>query len=143
MSSPVFEPRPYGTAVSVANYYTGWVEDQESKGFVKLEVLLPALTDILLKDRWKPAKKEKLQQAFKFFDIRGTGRLSPTYMRKLLMDHGDKLSEEEFESFLSTMVNPFRKKIEYDACYEQLVVPPDLDVLQNKNKIMFEIKDEE
>ncbi|GFY34191.1 hypothetical protein TNCV_2504941 [Trichonephila clavipes] len=25
MSSPGFEPRPYGTAVSVTNHYTGWV----------------------------------------------------------------------------------------------------------------------
>ncbi|GFX95901.1 hypothetical protein TNCV_2084811 [Trichonephila clavipes] len=24
MSSPEFKPRPYGTAVSVANHYTGW-----------------------------------------------------------------------------------------------------------------------
>ncbi|GFU50301.1 hypothetical protein TNCV_301341 [Trichonephila clavipes] len=24
MSSPGFEPRPYGTAVDVANHYTGW-----------------------------------------------------------------------------------------------------------------------
>ncbi|GFT12920.1 hypothetical protein TNCV_5096071 [Trichonephila clavipes] len=24
MSSPGFEPRPYGTAVSFANFYTGW-----------------------------------------------------------------------------------------------------------------------
>ncbi|GFS61213.1 hypothetical protein TNCV_3104721 [Trichonephila clavipes] len=27
MSSPGFEPRPYGTAVRVANHYTGWATE--------------------------------------------------------------------------------------------------------------------
>ncbi|GFT22224.1 dynein regulatory complex protein 8 [Nephila pilipes] len=118
------------------------VEDPDAKGFVKLEVLLPALTNILLQDKWKPASKEQLREAFEFFDVRRTGRLSPTFLSKLLTDHGDKLKEEEIESFLSTMVNPFRKKIEYDKFYEQLVVPESLDILENKRKIMSEIKDE-
>ncbi|GFW93755.1 hypothetical protein TNCV_4220361 [Trichonephila clavipes] len=34
MSSPEFEPRPYGTAVSFANHYTGWPT------FIDLETLL-------------------------------------------------------------------------------------------------------
>ncbi|GFU11456.1 hypothetical protein TNCV_1983651 [Trichonephila clavipes] len=35
MSSPGFEPRPYGTAVSVANHYTGWTY-ATSVGAIKL-----------------------------------------------------------------------------------------------------------
>ncbi|GBM03942.1 hypothetical protein AVEN_258901-1, partial [Araneus ventricosus] len=63
------------------------VEDPDAKGFVRLEVLLPALKEILLKDKWRPAPKEQLLQAFEFFDFKHTGRLSPTYMRRLLTGH--------------------------------------------------------
>ncbi|GFV14459.1 hypothetical protein TNCV_165861 [Trichonephila clavipes] len=34
MSSPGFEPSPYGTAVSVANHYTGWATDRELVAYI-------------------------------------------------------------------------------------------------------------
>ncbi|GFU83451.1 hypothetical protein TNCV_1346361 [Trichonephila clavipes] len=34
MSSPGFEPRPKGTAVSVANHCTGWVTDRDLNKFI-------------------------------------------------------------------------------------------------------------
>ncbi|GBN33627.1 Dynein regulatory complex protein 8 [Araneus ventricosus] len=116
------------------------VEDPDAKGFVRLEVLLPALKEILLKDKWRPAPKEQLLQAFEFFDFKHTGRLSPTYMRRLLTEHGDKLNEAEVESFLSTVVNPFRDKIEYGKICEKLVVPEIVDIIHNKQKILSDVK---
>ncbi|GIY55101.1 dynein regulatory complex protein 8 [Caerostris darwini] len=116
------------------------VEDPEVKGTVRIEVLLPALKEILMKDMWRPCPKEELLEAFEFFDSKGTGRLSPKYMRKLLTEHGDKFSEEEVESFLSVVVNPFRDKIEYGKCYEKFVIPEDVDIFDNRRKIISEIK---
>ncbi|XP_055947025.1 centrin-1-like [Argiope bruennichi] len=117
------------------------VRDPEAKGFVRLEVLLPALKEILLKDKWKPASKKQLLEAFEFFDFKHTGRLSPTFMRKLL-EHGDSLNEQEVKSFLSTVVNPFRDKIEYGKCCDKLVLPDIVDIIHNKKMILSEIKHE-
>ncbi|CAL1277937.1 unnamed protein product [Larinioides sclopetarius] len=63
-------------------------------------------------------------------------------MRRLLTEHGDKLNEEEVESFLSAVVNPFRDKIEYGKICEKLVVPEIVDIMYNKQKILSDIKSE-
>ncbi|XP_035229502.1 dynein regulatory complex protein 8-like [Stegodyphus dumicola] len=117
------------------------VEERDSKGFVKLQTLLPALTDILLKDKWKPAPKERLLQAFQFFDIKESGCIDPDHMKMLLTEHGDKLDEKEAESFLTLAIDPFKEKIDYTKCYRKFAVPEVVDILEDKKKIMKEIQD--
>ncbi|GFU86691.1 hypothetical protein TNCV_2881111 [Trichonephila clavipes] len=40
MSSPEFEPIPYGTAVSVANHYTGWAIHAAVKRYIVSKLLI-------------------------------------------------------------------------------------------------------
>ncbi|XP_071040752.1 dynein regulatory complex protein 8-like [Parasteatoda tepidariorum] len=119
------------------------VVESHAKGFVKLEVLLPALTDILLYDKWRPAPKQQLLEAFEFFDKKKKGYLTPNYIKKLLKNHGDQFDENEIECFLNAVVNPEKQQIEYNKCYEKLVVPVVVDIFEEKRHILRQLRDEQ
>lgn len=55
---------------------------------------------------------------------------------------GDKFDKEEIEKFLAFAINPNKGTIDYANVYEKMVVPEVVDILEDKRKLMAEMRDE-
>ncbi|CBY30457.1 unnamed protein product [Oikopleura dioica] len=88
-------------------------EDETASGFVRLDRLLPVLTQCILEKRYRPVPENILLKAFEALDTDKKGYLLPEEISNYLREEGEPFLQEELEEFLSAAVDPSKGKIFY------------------------------
>uniref|UniRef100_A0A3Q2FRU5 EF-hand calcium binding domain 2 n=1 Tax=Cyprinodon variegatus TaxID=28743 RepID=A0A3Q2FRU5_CYPVA len=74
--------------------------EEEHSGVVFLEKFLPAMTKVLLENKFPPIPKSTILQAFKV-KLDQKGYLKPEELKKLLMEEGEPFTQQEIEEMLA------------------------------------------
>merc|ERR1712210_229523 len=88
-------------------------EDETASGFVRLDRLLPVLTQCILEKRYRPEPENVLLKAFEALDTDKKGYLLPEEISNYMREEGEPFLQEELEEFLSAAVDPSKGKIFY------------------------------
>lgn len=97
-------------------------EDETASGFVRLDRLLPVLTQCVLEKRYKPEPENVILKAFESLDTDKKGYLLPEEISQYLREEGEPFLQEELEEFLSAAVDPSKGKIFYKGTLTRAIL---------------------
>ncbi|XP_068597210.1 dynein regulatory complex protein 8 [Brachionichthys hirsutus] len=99
------------------------VEDDHS-GYVHLDKFLPAMTKVLLEDKYPPVPEEQLLQAFEVLDKENKGYLEPEALTKFLTQEGEAFTQDEMDEMLTAFTDHEKSLIYYKDIISQLITGP-------------------
>ena len=76
--------------------------------------MLPTFMKVMSEYKKEPENEEGICEAFKAFDIEGSGTISLDELRKMLTSMGEKLSDEEFEFMVKEANVTINGEIKYE-----------------------------
>ncbi|XP_063318328.1 dynein regulatory complex protein 8 isoform X2 [Pelmatolapia mariae] len=107
--------------------FTSEVEDERS-GYIHWDRFLPAMTKVLLEDKFPPISDELLLQAFEVLDKEKRGYLEPEELTNYMTKEGEPFTQEEMDEMLTAFTDEEKKHIYYKD------VIPHLTLEQNNAK---------
>ncbi|XP_005733345.1 dynein regulatory complex protein 8 isoform X1 [Pundamilia nyererei] len=92
--------------------FTSEVEDERS-GYIHWDRFLPAMTKVLLEDKFPPISDELLLQAFEVLDKEKRGYLEPEELTNYMTKEGEPFTQEEMDEMLTAFTDEEKKHIYY------------------------------
>ncbi|GFS71034.1 FLJ37770-like protein [Trichonephila clavipes] len=86
MSSPAFEPSPNGTAVSVANHYTGWATLLDMRAFIPVLEHPPYSPDLAPCDFYLFPKVKSALKGTRFESVEAVKEKAARVLKELTKD---------------------------------------------------------
>lgn len=83
----------------------------EQTGTVDFEAFISMVLE--LRKTGKRLTSTDLEEAFRVFDSKKTGKIQASELRKVLTENGEKLSEQEMDAVLATIGMPTEGDIDY------------------------------
>ncbi|XP_041633690.1 dynein regulatory complex protein 8 [Cheilinus undulatus] len=106
------------------NNFIAEVEDEQS-GFVHLERFLPAMTKVLMENKFPPIPKDLVLQAFEVLDKQKKGYLDAEELTKYLTQEGEVFNQNEMDEMLFAFADPEKNIINYKDLIDQLTFDTD------------------
>ncbi|XP_069030027.1 dynein regulatory complex protein 8 [Embiotoca jacksoni] len=100
--------------------------EQDDSAYIHLDRFLPAMTKVLLENRFPPIPEDLLLQAFKVLDNTNKGYLEPEELTKYMTEEGDPFSQEEIDEMLTALADHEKNFIYYKDLISQLTIDPDM-----------------
>ncbi|KAM4744599.1 dynein regulatory complex protein 8 [Anableps anableps] len=99
--------------------------EEDSSGTVHLDKFLPAMTEVLLENKFPPIPRSKLSQAFKVLDQEQKGYLQPEELTKYMMEEGEPFTQEEMDEMLTAHTHRKENVIYYRKLIDKLTIDSD------------------
>ncbi|XP_012710531.1 dynein regulatory complex protein 8-like [Fundulus heteroclitus] len=93
---------------------------EDFSGVVHLDKFLPAMTKVLLENRFPPIPRSKLLQAFKVLDKDQKGYLKPEELTKYMMEKAEPFTQEEMDEMLTAHTHQKDNVIHYEKLIDKL-----------------------
>ncbi|XP_027871410.1 dynein regulatory complex protein 8 [Xiphophorus couchianus] len=94
--------------------------EENSSGTVHLDRFMPAMTKVLLENKFPPIPRSKIFQAFKVLDKEQRGFVEPEELTKFMMEEGEPFTQEEMDEMLTAHTNRKENVIYYDKLINKL-----------------------
>ncbi|XP_067344666.1 dynein regulatory complex protein 8 isoform X2 [Channa argus] len=101
------------------------VEEDHTR-YIHLNRFLPAMTKVLLENRFPPIPEDHLLQAFEVLDKDKKGYLEPEELTKYMTKEGEPFTQEEMDEMLTALVDHEKNRVYYKDLINQLTVDPDM-----------------
>ncbi|XP_047218719.1 dynein regulatory complex protein 8-like isoform X1 [Girardinichthys multiradiatus] len=98
--------------------------EEDNSEIVHLEKFLPAMTKVLLENKFPPIPRTKILQAFKVLDRDQNGYLQPEELTKYMMEKGEPFTQGEMDEMLKTHTHRQENVIYYPKIIDKLIVDP-------------------
>ncbi|KAM9817635.1 dynein regulatory complex protein 8-like [Neosynchiropus ocellatus] len=99
--------------------------DDNHTGYVSLETFLPAMTKVLVENKFPPISDEDLLQAFQVLDEEKKGYLEPDELKKWITLEGEPFSQDEVDEMLTAFCDHDKNLIYYEDIVNQLTSAKD------------------
>ncbi|XP_074523109.1 dynein regulatory complex protein 8 [Halichoeres trimaculatus] len=123
ISTIVYSLGCFPTLADLHNFIAEVEEDQT--GYVHFDKFLPAMTKVLLENRFPPIPEERVLQAFEVLDKEKKGYLESEELTKYLTQEGDVFNQAEMDEMLLAFADPETNRIHYNDIIYQLTIDPD------------------
>ncbi|CAG11017.1 unnamed protein product, partial [Tetraodon nigroviridis] len=93
---------------------------EDHTGCVHLDRFLPAMTEVLMENRFPPVSEVTLLQAFEVLDKEKKGYLESEELTKYLTQEGEPFSQEEMDEMLTALSDNDKNRLYYTDYISQL-----------------------
>ncbi|XP_028258184.1 dynein regulatory complex protein 8 [Parambassis ranga] len=104
--------------------FIGQVEEDHT-GYIHLDRFLPAMSKVLLENKFPPISEDVLLQAFEVLDKENKGYLEPEELTKYMTQEGEPFSQEEMDEMLTAHTDPEKNCIFCKDFIDKLNLEPD------------------
>uniref|UniRef100_UPI0037E854EB dynein regulatory complex protein 8 n=1 Tax=Semicossyphus pulcher TaxID=241346 RepID=UPI0037E854EB len=98
--------------------------EEDQTGYVHLDKFLPAMTKVLLENRFPPIPEDRLLQAFEVLDKEKRGYLEPEELTKYLTQEGEAFNQKEMDEMLLAFADNEENLIYYRDLICQMTFEP-------------------
>ncbi|KAM9860561.1 dynein regulatory complex protein 8 [Aulostomus maculatus] len=96
--------------------------EEDHAGSIHWDRFLPAMTKVLLENKFPPISEDVLLQAFEVLDKGKRGYLEPEELTKYMTQEGEPFTQEEMEEMLTALTDPEKNQIDYKDLISQLAI---------------------
>ncbi|XP_034536096.1 dynein regulatory complex protein 8 [Notolabrus celidotus] len=112
----------FPSQADIHNFIAEVEEDQT--GYIHFDKFLPAMTRVLLENKFPPIPEDRVLQAFENLDKEKKGYLDSEELTNYLTQEGEIFNQREMEEMLVAFADP-EKRIYYENIICQLTFDPD------------------
>ncbi|XP_060897062.1 dynein regulatory complex protein 8 [Labrus mixtus] len=94
--------------------------EEDQTGYVHLDKFLPAMTKVLLENKFPPTPEDRVLQAFEVLDKDNKGYLEAEELTKYLTQEGEVFNQKEMDEMLFAFSDPEKNIIHYKDLICQL-----------------------
>ncbi|XP_026234116.1 dynein regulatory complex protein 8 [Anabas testudineus] len=100
--------------------------EEDHTGYIHLDRFLPAMTKVLLENKFPSIPEDLLLQAFEVLDKEKKGYLEPEELTKYMTQEGEPFTQEEMDEMLTALTDQEKNHIYYKDLISQLTIDPDM-----------------
>ncbi|XP_047437541.1 dynein regulatory complex protein 8 [Mugil cephalus] len=100
--------------------------EEDHTGYVHLDRFLPAMTKVLVENKFPPIPEDLLLQAFEVLDKEKKGYLEPEELIKYMTQEGEPFTQMEVDEMLTALADREKNLIYYKDLTSQLTIDPDM-----------------
>ncbi|XP_072040324.1 dynein regulatory complex protein 8-like [Amphiura filiformis] len=89
------------------------MEEEEPTGYIRYDMFLKTMTNVLMERKFKPSPEDQLLKAFEVLDTEKRGHLLVDELTKYMTEEGEPFTQEELEEMLSAAVDTEKGVILY------------------------------